>query len=84
MAEYKDKYEKSPEKMTQAEFKMATVGLLNDIVKRLDDDIVKRLDAFNGTVKCVNKHKVYWKITGGIAGGILLPLLAWLIIGVLT
>jgi len=72
MEGYKETYEKEPGKMTQQEFKIATVGLLNTIVSRLD--------TINGKVECVERHKTYFKVIGGVTGGVILPVLVWLII----
>lgn len=70
--EYKETYEKAPGKMTSEEFKIATVGLLNSIVERLD--------TMNGDVKQVRTHKVYFRVIGWVSGMVLLPVLVWLII----
>ncbi len=72
MPEFKSIYEKAPEKMTQAEFKIATVGLLNTVIKRLD--------AINDKVKHVETHKTYFKLIGIFTGAVILPILVWLII----
>jgi len=74
--EYKETYEIAPGKMSQEQFKIATVGLLNTIVERLD--------TMNGKVKSVETHRIYFRLIGGITGGVILPILIWLIIRSIT
>lgn len=83
MGEFKTTFEKAPEKMSAGEFKTATVGLLNIIVDKQDTfeaAMLERFTAINGEVKAVRSHKLYFKIIGGATGGILLPVIVWLII----
>jgi hypothetical protein len=72
MPDFEDIYGKPADKMTEGEFRIAAIGLL--------DGICKRLDITNGKVKCVDAHKVYFRLIGGFTGGIVIPILVWLII----
>ncbi len=72
MPDFEDIYGKKAQETDEGEFKVAVLGLL--------DLIIKRLDITNGRVKYVDAHRLYFKLIGGITGGIIFPTLVWLII----
>ncbi len=72
MPNFEDIYGKTAGKMDEGEFKIAVLGLL--------DLIIKRLDVTNGKVKCVQDHKVYFRVIATVMGCVIFPVLVWLII----
>lgn len=76
MPDFEEIYGKKADEMTEGEYRIAVIGLL--------DGICKRLDITNGKVKCIETHRVYFKLLGGFIGGIIFPLLVWLFIRSLT
>jgi len=78
MPNFEEIYGKPADEMTEGEFKMATLGILNSIVEqqtRFEKAIVKRLDITNGKVKCVDTHKTYFKVIAFAGGAMFIALL---------
>ncbi len=67
MSKFEDVYGTPADEMNDGEFRIAVIGLL--------DGIIKRLDITNGKVKSIDAHRLYFKLMGIFIGGVILPIL---------
>jgi len=71
MPDFEEIYGKPVDEMTDGEFKVAVLGFLHGIDKRLIE--------LNGKTKCIPRHQTYFKIMGIVSSVVFAGVIGYLI-----